>query len=85
MNTQKPRDSLKSENSSCCCTRKVAVVSDSSAKFNARMDFSMRKLKIDGATCEGYVKSIEHTLQSIPGVVKAYMDLESGRHQSRVY
>ena len=42
------------------------------------MNESRQELKVEGASCEGCVSTIEATLKSIPGVKDASMDLASG-------
>jgi len=66
-----------SENKGCCC--KGTLNKPATATPSAQVVGSLTvKLKVDGASCDGCVKSIERVLKGLDGVVDAKMDLSNG-------
>jgi copper chaperone CopZ len=63
----------------CCCSGKSSVSSTATDACGIRKSSqSLHQLQVQGATCGGCVKSIEHTLKSVSGVSEASMDLATG-------
>ena len=65
--------------SGCCCAGKSSISSAApDTNSVSRSSQPLHQLQVQGATCGGCVKSIEHTLKSVSGVGEASMDLATG-------
>nr|WP_297533599.1 heavy metal-associated domain-containing protein [Thalassolituus sp.] len=65
--------------SGCCCAGKSSISSAApDTNSVSRSSQPLHQLQVQGATCGGCVKSIEHTLKSVSGVSEASMDLATG-------
>lgn len=77
MNTESTLEPKIKNHSGCCCSGKKATTVNDLRQFRENTDYPVLKFNVEGAHCGGCVNTIEKTLQSIPGVIGARMDLKT--------
>ncbi len=77
MNTESTLEPKIKNHSGCCCSGKKPAALNEVSKFQTNTNYPVLKFNVEGAQCGGCVNTIEKTLQSIPGVIDARMDLKT--------